>query len=89
MLVHLATFTSEALGGVAEAFGVHEITRYSTSIAQESSAADPILSLIPADDSTPALAPVIISPADIPLAVSPSVLPRLGGSQLLQQLTLL
>ena len=89
MLVHLANFTSEALGGVAEAFGVHEISRYSTSIARESSALDPILSLVPADDSTPVLAPVVTSPADIPVAVSPSVLPRLAGTRLLQQLTLL
>ena len=89
MLVHLANFTSEALGGVAEAFGVHEISRYSTSITQESSASDPLFALVPTDDEGPALAPVVTSPADIPVAVAPSVLPRLGGTQLLQQLTLL
>ncbi|MCU1420535.1 MAG: hypothetical protein JWN36_186, partial [Microbacteriaceae bacterium] len=76
-------------GGVAEAYGVQEITGYSTSVAQENAATDPLFAHVPADDSTPSLAPVITSPADIPVAVAPSVLPRLGGTQLLQQLTLL
>ena len=89
MFVHLATISSEALGGVAEAFGVHENDRYATSIAQVSSAVDPIWSLVPSGDSGPALAPVVTSPANIPVAVAPSVLPKLGGTQLLEQLSLL
>ncbi len=89
MFVHLAIDTSEALGGVAEAFGVHEIGRFATSITQVSTRVDPLASVVSADDATPALAPVITSPADIPVAVDPSVLPRLGGTQLIQQLSLL
>ena len=89
MFVHLANFTSEALGGVAEAFGVHENDRFTTSISQLSSSTDPIWIGVQTDDSSPALAPVVASPADIPGAVSPSVLPTLAGTQLLEQLSLL
>jgi len=71
--------TSGALGGVAEAFGVHEISAQVSSVARVTSQPDPFLG--PEVDS--GSVPVLTAPVD------PARLPRLGGSALLEQLTFL
>jgi len=70
--------TSGALGGVAEAFSAHEISARTSSVIQVVDQSDPFLG--PQADARTALTPA---------AVDPAQLPRLGGSALLEQLTLL
>ncbi|MET4782615.1 alpha/beta hydrolase [Glaciihabitans sp. UYNi722] len=88
MLFEIAAFlsTSGAFGGVAEAFGVHEINQQ---ISSEVVMADPSIQ-DPANLLGPILAPNRQAGAARTLSspVDPSLLPKLSGSALLNQLAL-
>ena len=99
MLIDVATFTSVALGPVAEAFGVHEISRYAVVQSWVATARD----ILPADrvDSGSVLLPVWLqatSPLTFPMAqpspvIGPQPVTQSGGQvsgiRTLQQLALL
>ena len=76
--------TSGALGGVAEAFGVHEINQQISSNVMAASIHDPWIFLDPVltPDRRAGAARILSSPVD------PSLLPTLSGSALLDQLAL-
>ncbi len=86
MLFVVAAVTSGALGGVPDAFGVHEISTYTTSISQPAEpSTDPILGSGPMGTG-----PVILTaPTTRFSLVTPDVLRTLTGSTLLTQLATL
>ncbi|CAN5145572.1 hypothetical protein BH09ACT3_BH09ACT3_11150 [soil metagenome] len=76
--VAAVALTSGALGGVAEAFSLQEISARTSSVIQ-------VL-----DQSDPFLGPQAgVRSVLVPTAIDPAQLPRLGGVALLEQLTLL
>ncbi|MCU1514634.1 MAG: putative secreted protein, partial [Microbacteriaceae bacterium] len=71
--------TSGALGGVTEAFVVHENSQFQSSIT---ALFDPVSNVLTSD-------PTDASPLALAAPVNPSMLPKLSGSALLDQLTLI
>jgi hypothetical protein len=93
VLLDIAAVTSGALGGVAEAFVVHEIAQYPTSISQS---VDPsVQNPLGLDPVTPVLAPLkndLISSVFTPTRSTPvdsAELSKLSGTALLEQLSIL